>query len=44
MAGAAAVVAANPNAAQAYAVPDLPYPFEALEPVRCDDRIVTLFC
>eukprot|EP00522_Entomoneis_paludosa_P002284 CAMPEP_0172471678 /NCGR_PEP_ID=MMETSP1065-20121228/67941_1 /TAXON_ID=265537 /ORGANISM="Amphiprora paludosa, Strain CCMP125" /LENGTH=275 /DNA_ID=CAMNT_0013229789 /DNA_START=1119 /DNA_END=1946 /DNA_ORIENTATION=- len=32
VAGAAAVVATNPQAAQAYFVPDLPYPFEALEP------------
>lgn len=30
--GAAAVVAANPAVANAYELPDLPYPFEALEP------------
>ena len=31
-AGTAAVVAGHPSVSNAYSVPDLPYPFEALEP------------
>ena len=31
----AGISVATNQKAQAYAVPDLPYPFEALEPVRC---------